>query len=154
VSGTTRNAKGITLARVAVNATKDQQVKHVVEGLVLGVLAQGVEAVTSNKQAFTFAFNDAWRSWSRVRHFPSISAPFPGDLFWLGVHKSEGRRAATAAWDSGRWSVPHLLAPYADWTIDECLELHADDRASADDWKFLGALYVSYFKPDEIRRVE
>ncbi len=133
-------------------ANKDQQVKHVVEGLALGVLAQGVEAVTSAKLEFTFAFNDAWREWPQARNFPSFSASFPGDLFWTGVSRSERRQGVKAAWDSGRWTEPYLCESYMDWTVDECLDLHADGRASAADWKLLGGLYVSYFKPDEVRR--
>lgn len=50
--------------------TQDQQVKKVVTGMALGVLAQGVEAVTSSKMALEFAFNHAWRSWPQAYQFP------------------------------------------------------------------------------------
>lgn len=43
--------------------TKDQQIKHIVIGMALGVLAQDVIAVRSNKMSFEFAFNYAWRNW-------------------------------------------------------------------------------------------
>lgn len=39
--------------------TKDQQLKAVVIGMALGVLAQGVDAVTSAKMSLEFAFNYA-----------------------------------------------------------------------------------------------
>ncbi|WGJ88190.1 hypothetical protein [Gordonia sp. SMJS1] len=52
--------------------TKDQQVKTVVIGLALGVLAQGVDAVTGSKMSLEFAFNHAWRRWTEADRFPSI----------------------------------------------------------------------------------
>lgn len=131
-------------------ATKDQQVKHVVEGLALGVLANGVEAVTSAKLELEFAFNHAWHGWSRAGEFPSIAGPGPGNLFWIGLAKSEGRRGISAAWRSGRWAEPYIV--YEDWTVEECLDLHADDRASAASWVQLGALFVSDFNPEHVRR--
>lgn len=124
--------------------TKDQQLKHVVEGMALGVLAQGVTAVTSAKVEFELSFNHAWRSWSRSGYFPSITGFDPGNLFWIGVGKSESRRGARAAWQRGQWSEPYVLLD--GWTVEECLDCHGDERASADDWRKLGSLYVSGFK--------
>ena len=130
--------------------TKDQQIKHIVVGMALGVLAQGVSAVTSNKMALEFAFNHAWRNWSQSRYFPSIAGHDLGNLFWIGVAKSERRRGACAAWGTGRWSEPYIA--YHGRTVDECLDLHADERATAADWVELGRLYVSDFKLEEVRR--
>lgn len=42
-------------------ATKDQQVKEVVSGLALAVLAVDVPRVISQKMLLEFAFADAWR---------------------------------------------------------------------------------------------
>ena len=128
--------------------TKDQQVKEVVIGMALGVLARRVEAVTSNKMALEFAFNHAWRSWSKAREFPSIRGHDPGNLFWIGIGKSESRRGVCAAWERGRWAWPYIT--YEDWTVQEALDLHADDRVTADDWIELGHLFVGYFKPEEV----
>ena len=133
-----------------VTQSKDQQAKDVVVGMALGVLAQGVEAVTSNKMALEFAFNNAWRRWSKARFFPSIQGHDPGNLFWVGVGKSQRRRGACAAWESDRWSTPYIT--YEDWTVDEALDLHADAGVSAEDWTELGRLFVEYFKPEEVRR--
>lgn len=132
--------------------TKDQQVKEVVIGMALGVLAQGVEAVTSNKTAFEFAFNHAWREWDKASHFPSIKWHDPGNLFWIGVGKSERRRGVCAAWESGRWNEPYLA--YEGWTVEEALDLHADEVISAHDWIELGGLFVEHFKSEEVRRFE
>ena len=132
--------------------TRDQQVKQVVVGVALGVLAQGVDSVTSGKIEFELAFEAAWRRWSRTAEFPSIKGPHAGNQFWIGVQKSERRVGTAAAWDTGRWSTPYITM--SDWTVDECLDLHADERASVEDWKELGRLYVSRFKPEHIRYVE
>lgn len=133
---------------MAVN-TKDQQIKHVVEGLALGVLAQGVEAVTSTKMEFEFAFNQAWRSWARAADFPGIAGHDPGNLFWIGVGKSERRQGVRAAWNRGRWAEPFISLE--GWTFADCLDLHADERASVEDWNELGRLYVSGFKHEHVR---
>lgn len=129
--------------------TKDQQVRHVVEGLALGVLANQIEAVTSGKMAQEFAFNYAWRRWPQTSNFPSIGGHDPGNLIWIGIGKSERRRGARAAWTRDRWSWPYVTMD--NWTVQDCLDLHADERASISDWIELGRLYVERFKDDEKR---
>ncbi|GAA0645479.1 hypothetical protein GCM10010174_80540 [Kutzneria viridogrisea] len=132
-------------------ATKDQQVKHLVEGAALGVLATGVAAVTSGKPTLELAFRAAWRRWSRASEFPSVdkAQPDPGNLFWIGVIKSESRKAVRAAWyRNGPWVEPFITLE--DWTVDECLDLHADERASTADWHELGRLFVAQLKPEQL----
>ncbi|MEV4704534.1 hypothetical protein [Actinoplanes sp. NPDC049316] len=144
-------AINIMLASIVVMESKDQQIRHVVEGVALGVLAQGVDAVSSSKMDLEFAFNHAWRRWSRAAEFPSIGrAPDPGNLFWIGVGKAEGRQVVRAAWQRAQWTEPYITLE--GWTVDECLDLHADERASVEDWKELGRLFVSWFKGEQLRR--
>jgi hypothetical protein len=133
-----------------VDQSKDQQIRTVVVGMALGVLAQDVEAVTSAKMKLEFAFNHAWRRWSKVHHFPSIKGHDPGNLFWIGLGKSERRQGVCAAWASGRWCQPYVT--YESWTVDEALDLIADSRVTADDWIELGRLFVEDFRPEEVRR--
>ena len=128
--------------------TKDQQVKAVVVGVALGVLAHGVSSVTSNKMTFEFAFDSAWRSWSGARNYPSFRGHDPGNLFWLGVQRSGGRRGTYAYWDCERVSSPMLVNEH--WSVQESLELHADDETSARAWTDLGALFLQGFKPNEM----
>lgn len=130
--------------------SKDQQVKTVVVGMALGVLAQGVEAVASSKMSLEFAFNHAWRRWPEAHRFPSIKGHDPGNLFWIGLGKSGRRQVACAAWESGRWCVPYVT--YEGWSVDDALDLIANDEVSAEDWTALGRLFVEYFKPEEVRR--
>lgn len=134
---------------VVVKQSKDQQIKEVVAGLALGVLSQGVEAVTSKKMSLEFAFNHAWRRWQHARDYPSIRGHDPGNMFWIGIGKSERRQGGYAAWASGTWVEPYVTIN--GWTVEESLDAHADADVSADDWVELGRLFVEYFKPDEIR---
>lgn len=129
--------------------TKDHQIKEVVIGMALGVLAQGVEAVTSSKMTLEFAFNHAWRKWPKASQFPSIRGNDPGNLFWIGIGKSERRVGACAAWERGRWSAPYIM--YDNWTVEEALNLHASVGTSAEDWIELGRLFVEYFRPEDVR---
>lgn len=145
-----RHSRSRTARYAPTMATKDQQVRHVVEGAALGVLAQGVTAVTSAKMEFEFAFNHAWRQWSRAAKFPSIKGHEPGNQFWIGVGKSEGRRGARAAWQRGQWSEPYILLD--GWTVEDCLGAHEDERASGSDWKELGRLFVSRFESAQLQR--
>ncbi|MDJ0004787.1 hypothetical protein QM616_18855 [Rhodococcus fascians] len=132
------------------NPSKDQQVRHVVEGLALGVLAQGVTAVTSAKMQVELAFNHAWRAWACSARFPSIGGHDPGNQFWIGMGKSERRVGARAAWDRGQWSAPYIVLD--GWTFEDCLDSHEDERASVQDWTEFGRLYVSRFNGAEVRR--
>lgn len=132
--------------------TKDQQLKAVVIGMALGVLAQDVAAVTSRKMSLEFAFNHAWRNWRAARHFPSIKGHDPGNLFWIGLGKSERRSGACAAWKHGTWCTPYVTLD--DWTVAEALDLHADSNVTAQDWIELGRLFVEYFKPEDVRRAQ
>ncbi len=127
--------------------TKDQQIKHVVEGLALGVLANGVEAVTSAKMTQEFAFNHAWRRWGPASKFPSIKGHDPGNLIWIGIGKSERRQGARAAWERDRWCYPYVRLQ--GWTAMACLEHHADERASISDWLELGRIFADRFADEE-----
>ncbi|QDE35577.1 hypothetical protein FIV50_12750 [Microbacterium foliorum] len=130
--------------------TKDQQVKEIVVGLALGVLAQSVHSVTSGKQALEFGFNHAWRSWPQASEFPSIGGFNPGNLIWIGMGKSEGRLATCAFWTEGRWATPHIR--YDSWTLEDALDHHSSTQVSADDWTELGRLFVESFTPGEVIR--
>ncbi len=129
--------------------TKDQQIKDATQGLALGLLAMEVKSVPSGRQALSFAFNRAWRNWSKNSQYPSLTkATFPGDLFLRGATKSSGRRAALAAWNLGRRAEPYLLAPQLD--VKESLEISCDGPISPDDWIELARLFVNAFDSDEV----
>ncbi|MFJ2543034.1 hypothetical protein [Microbacterium sp. NPDC087589] len=130
--------------------TKDQQIKDVVVGVAIGVLAQGVTAVTSSKLTLEFAFNHAWRSWPQAYRFPSIGGHDPGNMFWIGMGKSEGRQVACAAWSEERWAVPYIR--YDGWSVEDALEHHASPEVSAEDWEELGRLFVSQLSEHEMIR--
>jgi hypothetical protein len=127
--------------------TKDQQVKQVVEGLALGVLARGVVRVAGGKVDLELAFNRAWRSWSRSDSFPAINGISAGNQIWLGMGKSERRTGVRAGW--ANHTVPYLLDGFDQWSVEECLDFFADDLASAEDWVSLGDLFVEALKPGD-----
>lgn len=128
--------------------TADQQLKHVTIGLALGVLSKNVEAVTGGKLPIEFGFARAWREWDRAPSFPSIGRQISRNVIWRGMNRSEGRQGACAAWHMHRWVEPYLL--YESWTVEDCLDIHQDDRASDQDWVALGGLFVATFKPHEV----
>ncbi len=130
-------------------ATADQQLKHVTDGLALGVLAAKVGAVRGGKIPIEFGFAQAWRSWDRASSFPSIGKQLAQNVIWRGMRKSGGRRGTFAAWHMHQWVEPYLL--YEDSSIEDCLDIHQDDRASSGDWVRLGGLFIATFKPDELR---
>lgn len=129
---------------------KDQQVRHVVEGVALGVLAQRVEAVAEDKMMVELAFNHAWRRWRSASQFPAFATGDPGNLFWLGMRKSGRRRGPrVAAWETGAWVVPYLTLD--GWTVNEALDVHADERASSSAWCELGSLFVARLGPEGVK---
>lgn len=132
--------------------SKDQQVRHVVVGVGLGVLATGVEALTSTKMTLELLFNSVWRRWSPASQFPSLAnVRDPGNLFYLGLRQSEGRRWADVRWQFDReWVRPYLADGWEPDELEQCLAEFADDRASADDWRLFGQLYVEKFNPEEV----
>ncbi|SDC04190.1 hypothetical protein SAMN05216418_1470 [Microbacterium enclense] len=131
--------------------TKDQQVRKVVAGLALGVLANGVGGVTSGKTALEFAFHHAWDQWGWASRFPAIGGHDPGNMFWIGMGRSASRQGGYGAWESGRMVVPYVKI--TSWTVDEALEAHAEsdtDGVPTEAWVELGRLFVEYFEPQEV----
>jgi hypothetical protein len=116
-------------------ATKDQQVREVVEGLGLGLITLGVHRVGSGKTKLELAFSHAWRRWSYAGQYPSLArAPKPDNEFWLGLLKSSRRRSATVAWHP----VGHEYAievAHDEWTPEDAVGLIGERRL--DEWVLL-----------------
>lgn len=122
------------------SVAKRQQTKRIAEGLALGVLAYGVVRVPNEKTALEAALNSAWKSWPRAVDFGNVRGPGAGRDIWAGMEKSRSRRGIIAAWEDH--SVPQLLPAFEDVPIADCLNRIADDKASADDWIYLGYLFL------------
>ncbi|MFE4195600.1 hypothetical protein ACFRJ9_07030 [Paenarthrobacter sp. NPDC056912] len=119
---------------------KRQQTRQIAEGLALGVLAYGVVRLPSERIALEAALNSAWKSWPRAGDFGNVHGPEAGPDIWAGMEKSGSRRGVVAAWEDH--SAPHLSPAFEDVPIAHCLNRIADDKASADDWIYLGYLFL------------
>ncbi|WP_286690012.1 MULTISPECIES: hypothetical protein [unclassified Aeromicrobium] len=122
--------------------SRDAQRKHVVIGLALGVLLEGVDAVSSDKMKFAFAFNRAWSAWPKANNFRGISGPFPGDFIWGGLSKSANRQMAFAAWDGSQRGWWIAYSPMEGITLQDAVEIHSDERAIEADWRHLARLFI------------
>lgn len=71
-------------------------------------------------------------------------------MLWGGLHRSERRRGAIAAWDVEQWATPYLVNPH--WDVTGVLEMRTDGRASARDWLALGATFVAACNDSEVQR--
>lgn len=131
--------------------SRDQQVKAVVEGLALGALALGVEAVSASKMSLEFAIGRSLRSWSYASEFPSLGDRLGPNYVWLGFGKSERRQMAYAAWSDGRWLVPYILMD--GWSVEDCTEILGEHGpVPHDGWVELASLFVGDLGDDKVRR--
>jgi len=147
------SARGIVRRMVSNGMSKARQQKIVGEGLAVGVLSLGVEAVTSNKQAVEFAFRRAWRGWSCNSLFPQIHASVVRNDIVGIMHRSSNRSGMiTADWTSGREHVPTLREA---WPIEEAGEAVGEEAGvSHAQWVDLARAFIAEFKPEEVPRSE
>lgn len=130
--------------------TKSQQVKLVCQGLTLGDLANGVEAVSGSKIDLELALMHAWHRWRRARDFTSIgNAPKPDNELWIGLVNAERRQGVWAAWRMDRCAEPFIVQP--DWTVEECTDLLASEGVTHDEWVELGRLFIEGFREEQVR---
>jgi len=112
-------------------ATKDQQVREVVEGLGLGLVSLGVTRVSSWKLDLEFAFSHAWRRWDHANEYPSIGrAPKPDNVFWIGVTKSERRNVAAVVWQTAG-SEYEIGFKHEGWRPEEIADFIGDRPLTA-----------------------
>lgn len=87
--------------------SKTTQQVEVGDGLALGVLAAGVDAITANKLSVDFAFGYAWRRWAFASRYPQVRGDVArNDFYYQIAHPSEGRRWKRAVWVFERGSEP------------------------------------------------
>jgi hypothetical protein len=134
--------------------SKARQQKNVGEGLAVGVLALGVEAVTSNKMAVELAFRRAWRDWSCRARFPQVRAEIRRDDIVGILHDSANRRGVIVAdWTSdGPEYVPTLRV---DWSVEEAGDFVGEEAGVAHaQWVELAQAFLAELKDCEVRRGE
>ena len=101
------------------------QEKYVFQGLALGVLAAGREAIPGAKFEFEMSFEGAWHDWPHRGKFPRIARPTGADPLYQLTHGTENRRGPLlAAWDNqGAWIYPYVWQD--GWSVEESGEMLA-----------------------------
>lgn len=114
--------------------TKAQQETALGEGLALGAMILGVDAVNGNKTTLELDFRAAWRAWPHSSKLPAIDAGPSKDSLFPVLRKSVGRSTHHVAEWHGTWPfVPVILQ---DWTVNELADsIHED--ITADSWRDL-----------------
>lgn len=132
--------------------TKARQETAVGEGLAVGVLALGIEAVTSSKMSVEFAFRRAWRDWPPRSRFPQVRADVERDSIVRILHDSENRRGSYVAfWTFGGPEYVPVLRQ--DWSIEECGDAVAEGSGVPfAQWVELAEAFVAALGEDEVRR--
>jgi hypothetical protein len=132
--------------------TKAQQETAVGEGLAVGVLAVGVEAVTSSKVSVEFAFRRVWRDWPPRSLFGQVRADVERDSIIRILRDSEDRRGSYVAYWTfdGPEYVPVLRQ---DWRVEECGDAIAEGSGVPfAQWVELAEAFVTALGEDEVRR--
>jgi hypothetical protein len=104
-------------AATAVPLNRTAQHKIVGEGLAVGLLALGVEAVTINGPVVEAAFRNAWRSWAQRDRFPLVHVD-AGRSDILSILQSSGRRKGVrvAEWScAGEYRPLLRIASSVEW---------------------------------------
>ncbi|WP_144589310.1 hypothetical protein [Brevibacterium casei] len=79
--------------------SKEEQVREVVEGLGLGLLAIDRAQVTNSKTDLESAFSRSWNHWTPRIYYPSFSRMVkPANEFWIKVIKSHRLRNEAIRW--------------------------------------------------------
>lgn len=132
--------------------SKAQQETIVGEGLALGLLAVGVDALTSRKQAVEFASGRAWRSWPHRSKFPQVRMDIARNDVLRIMRNSERRRGSVLAYwaTGGAWYEP---VQRADWSVEEDgAVLGENSGIPFAEWVSLAEVIVAELKDDEVRR--
>ena len=124
------------------------QESYVEQGLALGVLADGVDALPSGKLDFEFALSHAWGRFPHAPTFPRILSRFAADAYYSIPLRSERRRGPLlAAWSKSQsgWLVPYVWNE--GWDVEESGHMLGDwSGVPWSAWQDLGARLVSYYR--------
>lgn len=139
-----------SVTSVAAKFSNAQQDSYIAQGLALGVLAAGIEALPADKLSFEFALSRAWRNFAGASLFPRVGHPHAADPYYALLSKSERRKGPLMA----AWAMSNgVLAPYVwmdQWDVDESGEMLANwTGVSWDAWKQLGSDLVDYYRERE-----
>lgn len=118
-----------------------QQQKAVGQGLALGALMLGVQAVNGDKGTLESDFRRAWRDWAYSAFFSAVRADVARNDLLRVLHDSSRRRGVVLAYWEGAWPfVPTLTV--GEWTADEVADI-IDERIPASGWADLVSHWLS-----------
>lgn len=100
--------------------TPARQRNAVSEGVALGIVAAGYDAIQFDKVRVDLAFEGAWRDWAYRARFSQVDTDIRNgkDGTWVLTHAKQGRQAFAFYWDT---RGPNLLieARQPDWDPDD-----------------------------------
>lgn len=105
------------------NKTKTVQQVEIGDGLALGLLACGIDAIPGAKMAVELAFRRAWRRWSCASSYPQLQVGPSFDDIYVQIIRRHGRRRRITYAD---WAnePPYLVPSVAmeSWTLEDALD--------------------------------
>lgn len=143
---------GPILVLMAMTLSKAMQETAVGEGLALGCVALGVDAIEGSKMDLELAFRHAWRAWPCRSTFPQVHADAERDDLLRILNKSEGRRSAHLSGWASQWPfVPYVAEA---WTVEDVAEiLQGSTGVPFAGWIELARSFVDDLHPDPGDRV-
>ena len=122
------------------------------EGLAAGCIANGVVAVSANKQYTESSFVNAWREWRCANQFPAIHASQSRNDLRMIVTKSSRRRGRIVEWNVSQTWEPVLLGEFDPQDVADILAEHCE--VTLQDWKNLADAFTTGMGEERITRAE
>lgn len=126
-------------------AYRDHQRSALVEGLALGCLAIGVQAITTNRYSLRGAMAYTAATWSAKDRYPTVATLDLDAHLWSSSYAASSQ-GARAAWVTGRWLVPNLVVV---GTSLKAADVDGDEAADLALWREMATLFVSRLKDSE-----
>jgi len=119
------------------------------EGMALGLLMCGRDALPFKKVEVDLAFGGAWRRWAYRGRFPQVSTDLEKGLDGLAMTRADERKnVLNLYWEtSGRELVIRARSQWADEQIDPHVVADSiDGDVPAEGWRDLAAEFLQRFE--------
>jgi len=133
-----------------VKKSKVTQQVEVGDGLALGTLAAGIDAITANKLSIDFAFGYAWRRWTYSARYPQVKGDVArNDFYYQIAHPSERRLRKRAVWIVERGYLYPEVWSESDTALEALESLAEASAIPVQGWQQLADLFLGHLKDDE-----